>query len=112
LKDKWEANYKPRAKEVEEGRRNGSAVGKGKADVRGVFSVHILILIFLVRGLQMHGEPLKNLSPSDDALKNWLGIPPTPGVNDPIAYWHGYLKSGHPLARMALDFLTVPSELA
>ena len=51
----------------------------------------------------MLGEP----SSSSDELTSYLMTPWLPGpVVDPIKYWYALLPS--PLARMALDVLTVP----
>ncbi|PIL35261.1 hypothetical protein GSI_01986 [Ganoderma sinense ZZ0214-1] len=50
-----------------------------------------------------------------DALEEYLALPVIETVEDPIAYWDSVLRSsnGNPgaaaLARMALDFLTVPA---
>jgi hypothetical protein len=41
-----------------------------------------------------------------DTLDEWLSSPPLGTVTDPIAWWTG--MEGHPLARMALDFLSTP----
>ena len=45
-----------------------------------------------------------------DALEAYLGAPPLPNIKDPIAYWSAFLasESDGALARMALDFLSVP----
>ena len=51
-----------------------------------------------------------------DALEEYLALPIIETVKDPIGYWDSVLRSsnGNPgaaaLARMALDFLTVPGE--
>lgn len=43
-----------------------------------------------------------------DPIADWLSKP-TFSV-DPIAYWTGMKSEGHPLAQMALDFLSVPGK--
>jgi hypothetical protein len=43
-----------------------------------------------------------------DPIAEWLSSPPVPNVNDPIAWWSAMDAVGHPLARMALDFLSAP----
>jgi hypothetical protein len=43
-----------------------------------------------------------------DALDEWLSSPPLGTVTDPIAWWTAMETAGHPLARMALDFLSTP----
>jgi hypothetical protein len=43
-----------------------------------------------------------------DALDEWLSSPPLGTVSDPIAWWTAMEAAGHPLARMALDFLSTP----
>jgi len=42
------------------------------------------------------------------ALEEWLSTPIVNTQQDPIAYWTGMDAAGHPLARMALDFLSIP----
>ena len=46
-------------------------------------------------------------NPVDD----WLNSPPIPISVDPISYWTGMASTGHPLSRMALDFLSIPGML-
>lgn len=43
-----------------------------------------------------------------DALEQWLADPVVHTQLDPIAYWSGMLAAGHPLASMALDFMSTP----
>ena len=43
-----------------------------------------------------------------DTLDEWLSSPPLGTVSDPIAWWMAMEAAGHPLARMALDFLSTP----
>jgi hypothetical protein len=43
-----------------------------------------------------------------DALEEWLSSPVVNTHLDPIVYWMGMLAAGHPLAHMALDFLSIP----
>ena len=43
-----------------------------------------------------------------DALDEWLASPPLGTVTDLIAWWMAMEAAGHPLARMALDFLSTP----
>lgn len=43
-----------------------------------------------------------------DALEEYLASPPIPTVLDPIKYWVGMQAAGHPLAQMALDYLSIP----
>lgn len=45
---------------------------------------------------------------SDDPITDWLSTPPFASVMDPIAWWVSMGAAGHPLARMALDFLSAP----
>ena len=46
-----------------------------------------------------------------DALDEWLSSPPLGTVADPMAWWTAMEKAGHPLARMALDFLSTPGTI-
>lgn len=43
-----------------------------------------------------------------DPVNNWLNSPPIPISVDAITYWTGMESMGHPLSRMALDFLSIP----
>jgi hypothetical protein len=45
---------------------------------------------------------------SEDPITEWLSSPPLVNVLDPIAWWASMQVAGHPLARMALDFLSAP----
>jgi hypothetical protein len=45
---------------------------------------------------------------SGDALNEWLSTPPLGMVAHPIAWWSRMGTGGHPLAPMALDFLSTP----
>ena len=53
---------------------------------------------------------LQDKSTSVDALEDWLSSPIINTSQDPIAYWAGMQAAGHPLATMALDFLSIPGE--
>jgi hypothetical protein len=46
--------------------------------------------------------------PGADPVTEWLSTPPIPSAADPLAYWSSMDAIGHPLARMALDFLSAP----
>jgi len=56
-------------------------------------------------------DVLKDKSTPADALDQWLADPIISMPLDPIAYWSGMLAVAHPLARMALDFMSIPSTL-
>jgi hypothetical protein len=45
-----------------------------------------------------------------DALTEWLSTPPVTCKLDPIGWWAAMDAAGHPLARMALDFLSAPGQ--
>jgi hypothetical protein len=45
---------------------------------------------------------------SVDPVTEWLSSPPILSVTDPIAWWSRMDAVGHPLAPMALDFLSAP----
>jgi hypothetical protein len=45
-----------------------------------------------------------------DALTEWLSTPPVTCKLDPIGWWAAMDVAGHPLARMALDFLSAPGQ--
>jgi hypothetical protein len=50
----------------------------------------------------------KDMDSDGDVVTEWLSSPPVPSVADPIAWWSKMNAVGHPLARMALDFLSAP----
>lgn len=43
-----------------------------------------------------------------DALEEWMSSAPVTSNSDPISWWSAMEATGHPLARMALDFLSIP----
>ncbi|KAI0686340.1 hypothetical protein C8T65DRAFT_554460, partial [Cerioporus squamosus] len=43
-----------------------------------------------------------------DALEEYLISPPIPSILDPIKHWHSLDPERDPLARMALDILSIP----
>jgi hypothetical protein len=45
-----------------------------------------------------------------DALEGWLNNPIVNTQQDLITYWTGMQSAGHPLAAMALDFISVPGK--
>ncbi|EAU88633.2 hypothetical protein CC1G_01006 [Coprinopsis cinerea okayama7 len=54
----------------------------------------------------------RDMAPDDDevdALEEWLSTPPVKTKLDPIKYWFKQKQDGHPLAQMALDFLSAPA---
>jgi hypothetical protein len=51
------------------------------------------------------------LSRSDNPVDEWLHSPPLVSVGDPILWWTAMEKTGHPLARMGIDFLSTPGKL-
>ncbi|TBU22653.1 hypothetical protein BD311DRAFT_597010, partial [Dichomitus squalens] len=53
----------------------------------------------------------RSVQPDHDALEAYLEAPPLTTVKDPLVYWNTAIKSGSEdaaLARMALDFLSIP----
>jgi hypothetical protein len=48
---------------------------------------------------------------SGDPINDWLSAPALSNVTDPIAWWIAMDAAGHPLSRMALDFLSAPGML-
>ena len=45
-----------------------------------------------------------------DALEDWLSSLVVNTTQDPITYWTGMQVAGHPLAAMALDFMSIPGK--
>ncbi|KAF5318504.1 hypothetical protein D9619_011038 [Psilocybe cf. subviscida] len=96
-RNEWQENYKPKPVE----RTNVRAQDDSSSTPDGRFSKarrHFDLY-------RDHGTP----SSDSDALEDWLSSPPIATNADPITYWNGMLATGHPLAQMALDFLSVPA---
>lgn len=55
-------------------------------------------------------DVLKDTVTPVDALEEWLGSPPINTQQDPVTYWTRMEAAGHPLAPMALDFMSTPGE--
>ncbi|KAF8803483.1 hypothetical protein BYT27DRAFT_7214509 [Phlegmacium glaucopus] len=55
-------------------------------------------------------DALQDKFTSFDALEDWLVSPVINTLQDPIAYWSGMQAASHPLATMALNFLSIPGE--
>ena len=47
---------------------------------------------------------------SNDPITDYLTTAAMPHIDDPIKYWSSFLDGGHPLARMALDVLSMPGK--
>ncbi|KAF8587906.1 hypothetical protein K439DRAFT_1317452, partial [Ramaria rubella] len=43
-----------------------------------------------------------------DELDEYLGLPAQPSILDPLQFWEAQRITGSRLARMALDFLSIP----
>jgi hypothetical protein len=54
---------------------------------------------------------LKDKSTPVDALEEWLNSAPVVTSSDWITWWTAMLATGHPLAQMSLDFLSIPGML-
>jgi hypothetical protein len=54
---------------------------------------------------------LKDKSAPVDALEEWLSSAPVVTSSDAVTWWSAMLGTGHPLANMALDFLSIPGML-
>ena len=68
------------------------------------------ILYFLQRfsAASKYFDALEDNSAPVDALEDWLSSPVVNTEQDPITYWTGMQAAGHPLAAMALDFMSIP----
>jgi hypothetical protein len=44
-----------------------------------------------------------------DAVDEWLNTPAISNISNGLQYWTAMAASGHPLAPMAKDFLSIPS---
>ena len=55
-------------------------------------------------------DALEDNSAPVDVLEDWLSSPVVNTEQDPITYWTGMQAAGHPLAAMALDFMSIPGE--
>ncbi|PIL25420.1 hypothetical protein GSI_13310 [Ganoderma sinense ZZ0214-1] len=110
--EEWTSHYKPAAP------ANGKA---GPANGQGAASRSRPRPFRMSTGGKMPARATRDLfasigaraaGPEHDALEAYLEAPPLTTVKDPLAYWNAALKSGSEdpaLARMALDFLSVPA---
>ena len=55
-------------------------------------------------------DVLEDNSAPVDALEDWLSSPVVNTEQDLITYWTRMQVAGHPLAAMALDFMSIPGE--
>jgi hypothetical protein len=46
-----------------------------------------------------------------DPVDEWLSTPALTAVDDGLGWWTAMDKTGHPLARMSLNFLSAPGAL-
>lgn len=51
-----------------------------------------------------------NTTSSTNPVDEWLNTPPITTATDGLQYWTAMLTSGHPLARMSLDFLSISGQ--
>jgi hypothetical protein len=49
-----------------------------------------------------------NAVSTGDAVDEWLNTPPISNVTNGLQYWTAMAASGHPLAPMAKNFLSIP----
>jgi hypothetical protein len=50
-----------------------------------------------------------NILASADPITDWLSTPPIVTATDPLEFWTKKEAGGHPLAHMALDFMSAPA---
>ena len=62
----------------------------------------------VLQGAEKYFESLDDVEASSDPISDWINSPPIILATDPIAYWTGMDATGHPLARISLDFLSIP----
>jgi hypothetical protein len=62
------------------------------------------------RNKYFHSFDAIDAASTGDAIDDWLNTPPSVSVNNPLQYWTAMAASGHPLAAMAKDFLSVPGK--
>ena len=55
----------------------------------------------------MQDEALSNV----DEFEDWLSTGVVKTHMEPIPFWEGMLAAGNPLARMALDYLSIPGKV-
>jgi len=71
---------------------------------------HFLLFCQRFSAAKRYFDALEDKSTVTDALEEWLNTPIVNMQQDPITYWTGMEAAGHPLARMALDFLSIPGK--
>ena len=55
-------------------------------------------------------DVLEDNSTPVEVLEDWLSSPVVNTEQDPITYWTGMQAADHPLAVMALNFMSIPGE--
>jgi hypothetical protein len=60
------------------------------------------------QGANKYFESLDDMVLPGNPVDDWLNSAPIPLSVDSITYWTGMDATGDPLARMALDFLSIP----
>jgi hypothetical protein len=108
LQVEWETNYKPA-----QTTSGLLATNADNTSTSMVMSVIILLCIvpmsFMdLQGAEKYFESLDDVEVSSDPISDWINSPPILLAKDPIAYWTGMDATGHPLACMSLDFLSIP----
>jgi hypothetical protein len=106
LCDEWELNYKPTDTLIE---KTAMMVSWS-----AVFTNRPQAYLLFTQASLSHNKYFNSLdgfdpvSPSGDMIDEWLSTPPIPNIGNGLHYWSAMATSGHPLAPMAKDFLSIP----
>ncbi len=98
----WETNYKPSQPSQVDTSTTSSVMSAI------VISVPIITSFEVLQGADKYFHLLDDVVATEDPISEWINSPPFTLTVDPITYWTGLDATGHPLARMALDFLSIP----
>ena len=55
-------------------------------------------------------DAFNTASTTGDPIDEWLNTPPISNISNGLQYWTAMATSGHPLAPMAMNFLSIPGK--
>jgi hypothetical protein len=111
-KTEWAANYNIVAA-TSEPQSGITEAGESSNVCANSRQIRCLVLRLFKRfsAARKYFDVLKDKSAPIDALEEWISSPIITTSLDPIAYWTSMDVAGHKLARMALDYLSIPGTL-
>jgi hypothetical protein len=73
-------------------------------------------LLYIVQASSSHNkyfdsfDAFNTASTIGDPIDEWLNTPPILNISNSLQYWTAMAASGHPLAPMATNFLSIPGK--